>query len=193
MLFICFEFYQVQFIIVGPSGQHILYHWHFGFRNFFHRILRGTYTILLNSKKMNIIYKYWTPCMRVRLISYFDAFAGRVTRGERICWFTCHGFYPDWCISSGAKLLRFKYAFIIWCRVLLLLISHNTRHASDVLHQSLYTLHTNTHNNRTHMRVSFVSFALYFPTSGTSWYVQFTSKRFVKISWIYLLEVRKKG
>lgn len=67
-----------------------------------------------------------------------DAF-GRVWNRERICWFTCHGFYPDWCIFSGAKLLqRFKYAFIIWCRVLLLLIIHNTRHASDVLHQSLH-------------------------------------------------------
>lgn len=67
-----------------------------------------------------------------------DAF-GRVWNRERICWFTCHGFYPDWCIFSGAKLLqRFKYAFIILCRVLLLLIIHNTRHASDVLHQSLH-------------------------------------------------------
>lgn len=47
-------------------------------------------------------------------------------------------FYLDWCISSGAKVLRFKYAFIIWCGVLLLLIIHNTRHASDVLHQSLH-------------------------------------------------------
>jgi len=53
-----------------------------------------TIILLLNTKKnehnTNIEHRG-----RVRLISYFYAVAGRVTRGERICWFTCHGFYPD--------------------------------------------------------------------------------------------------
>jgi len=52
--------------------------------------LYNTIKLKENERNTNIEHR-----VRVRLISYFYALAGRVTHGERICWFTCHGFYPD--------------------------------------------------------------------------------------------------
>lgn len=129
---------------------------------------------------------------RVRLISYFYALAGCVTSGERICWFACHGFYPDWCISSGAKLLRFKYAFIIWCRVLLLLISHNTRLVSDVLHQSLYTLHTHSYTYTGSIRLPCsLLFDIEYVMMRTI-YEQTFCQNFLNIFWKFRKKVLKK-
>jgi len=53
------------------------------------------------------------------------------------------------------------------------------RQTSFISHYTHYT------HIRIHIRVSFISSALYFPTLVTTWYEKYTSKCFVKISWTY--------